>query len=257
MAFTWPPTASKWLDSVSVGAQRTDFQNNRGIDRGHRLPASRRRRAHAPAVSRGVALRPSRYRKALRRRPRTRRTWRPATCCRRVDDLLSPTRGFMADVTHRRRHPGGVDRRVRTRGRADGGVVSDRSRHPARVSRGSGCRLVVFARGRTLGASVPHRRRYDGARLRVSEPRRPPRAKRSSADATTRSRAPRRSAGSTRRGALPRSSMPAMPWIRSTTSSSRSAMGWARDCERRSARSGSTSRTARRRASGGCTSPSG
>jgi translocation and assembly module TamA len=97
VAFTWPPTASKWLDSVSVGAQRTDFQNNeestagvdfqrRGVDeRAHALyraallydkqvpvgaPSSS---AYATYVEAGYVL-------------------------RRVDDLLSPTRGFMADV---------------------------------------------------------------------------------------------------------------------------------------------------------------
>jgi len=97
VVFTWPPTASKWLDSVSVGAQRTDFQNNeessagvdfqrRGVDeRAHPLyraallydkqvpmgaPSSD---AYATYVEAGYVL-------------------------RRVDDLLSPTRGFMADM---------------------------------------------------------------------------------------------------------------------------------------------------------------
>jgi translocation and assembly module TamA len=36
VTFTWPPTTSKWIDSVAIGAQQTDFQNNRestaGID---------------------------------------------------------------------------------------------------------------------------------------------------------------------------------------------------------------------------------
>jgi translocation and assembly module TamA len=97
VAFTWPPTASKWLDSSSVGWQRTDFQNNRettagveiqrrGVDeRGHPIfrvavlydrqepkgasPSS----AYATFLEAGYVL-------------------------RRVDDLLSPTRGYMADV---------------------------------------------------------------------------------------------------------------------------------------------------------------
>lgn len=97
VAFTWPPTTSKWLVTVSVGAQRTDFQNNeestaalefqrRGVDeRAHPIyraafyadrqepkgasPSS----AYATYVEAGYVL-------------------------RRVDDLLSPTRGFMADV---------------------------------------------------------------------------------------------------------------------------------------------------------------
>ena len=96
VTFTWPPTASKWLDSVSVGAQQTDFQNNRestaGIDfqrrgvdeRGHPLyraallydrqepegaPSST---AHATYLEAGYVL-------------------------RRVDDLLSPTRGYMVE----------------------------------------------------------------------------------------------------------------------------------------------------------------
>jgi translocation and assembly module TamA len=97
VAFTWPPTASKWLDTVSVGMRRTDYQNNqetgaavdyvrRGIDeRGHPLfraawlydrqepEGAEPSEAYATYLEAGYVI-------------------------RRVDDLLSPTRGFMADV---------------------------------------------------------------------------------------------------------------------------------------------------------------
>lgn len=97
LAFTWPPTASKWLDSVSVGYQRTDFQNNeetgagvdfqrRGVDeRAHRIYRAallydRQAPAGASPSSAHAAYLEAGY------------------VVRRVDDLLSPTRGFMADV---------------------------------------------------------------------------------------------------------------------------------------------------------------
>lgn len=97
VAFTWPPTASKWLDSVSVGAQRTDFQNNqdttagvdlqrRGVDeRAHPLYRAafyydRQVPAGAPPSSAYATYVETGY------------------VLRRVDDLLSPTRGFMADM---------------------------------------------------------------------------------------------------------------------------------------------------------------
>jgi translocation and assembly module TamA len=97
IAFTWPPTASQWVDSVSAGMRRTDYQNNqetgaaveflrRGIDeRGHPLfraawlydrqepEGAEPSTAHATYLEAGYVI-------------------------RRVDDLLSPTRGFMADV---------------------------------------------------------------------------------------------------------------------------------------------------------------
>jgi translocation and assembly module TamA len=97
VAFTWPPTASKWLDSISVGAQRTDFQNDeettagidfqrRGVDeRAHPLYRAallydKQVPAGAPSSSAYATFVEAGY------------------VLRRVDDLLSPTRGFMADV---------------------------------------------------------------------------------------------------------------------------------------------------------------
>ncbi len=97
VTFTWPPTASKWLDSVSVGAQRTDFQNNqettgaidftrRGLDeRGH--PLYRAALLYDRQVPEGASS-SSAYATYLE----------AGYVLRRVDDLLSPTRGFMADV---------------------------------------------------------------------------------------------------------------------------------------------------------------
>lgn len=97
VAFTWPPTPSKWLDSVGVSAQRTDFQNDaettagidfqrRGVDeRTHpiyraALLYDRQVPAGAPPSSAYATYLETGY------------------VLRRVDDLLSPTRGFMADV---------------------------------------------------------------------------------------------------------------------------------------------------------------
>ena len=95
--FTWPPTPGGWIDGVSVGAQRTDFQNTRestagvdftrrGIDeRNHPLfraawlydrqepQGAAARTSHATFLETGYVI-------------------------RRVDDLLAPTRGWMADV---------------------------------------------------------------------------------------------------------------------------------------------------------------
>ena len=97
VAFTWPPTASKWIDSASIGAQQTDFQNNEetfagvevqrtGIDERARplfraawlydrqVPVgAEASTSHATFVEAGYVL-------------------------RRVDDLVSPTRGYMAEA---------------------------------------------------------------------------------------------------------------------------------------------------------------
>ena len=96
VTFTWPPTASQWIDSIAIGAQQTDFQNNRestaaidlrrrGVDeRGHPIyraallydrqePAgAASSTAHATFLEAGYVL-------------------------RRVDDLQSPTRGYMIE----------------------------------------------------------------------------------------------------------------------------------------------------------------
>jgi translocation and assembly module TamA len=94
--FTWPPTATRWLDSLQVGAQRRDIENTvetnaivqverRGIDeRSHPVftasfvadrqqpQGAEEERSHATFVQAGYVL-------------------------RRVDDLLAPTRGYMVD----------------------------------------------------------------------------------------------------------------------------------------------------------------
>ena len=175
VAFTWPPTASKWLDSVSVGAQRTDFQNNEkstaGVDFQRRGVDERA----ASALSRGACSTTGRSRPARPPSSAHATYLEAGYVLRRVDDLLSPTRGFMADVRVGGGIPGlstegfgrvvaqaaawyPIDRTTQLAFRADAGAV-----------------FVVFARGRTVGAAVPHWRRYDRTRLRVPEPRRPSR----------------------------------------------------------------------------------
>jgi translocation and assembly module TamA len=95
--FTWPPTASQWIDTLSFGAQRSDIENTvqstasvgvqrRGIDeRRHPLfglayyydeqqpEGAPRTTSYATYLEAGYVL-------------------------RRVDDLLTPTRGWMADM---------------------------------------------------------------------------------------------------------------------------------------------------------------
>ncbi|HEX4885557.1 MAG TPA: BamA/TamA family outer membrane protein [Casimicrobiaceae bacterium] len=95
--FTWPPTARHWIDSLQVGAERTDIENTtetnatvqverRGIDeRNHPVytasfvadreepQGAEPTDSHATFVQAGYVL-------------------------RRVDDLLSPTRGYMVDA---------------------------------------------------------------------------------------------------------------------------------------------------------------
>ena len=97
VAFTWPPTASKWIDSASIGVQQTDFQNSEetfagievqrtGVDERSRplfraawlydrqVPAgAEESTSHATFLEAGYVL-------------------------RRVDDLVSPTRGYMAEM---------------------------------------------------------------------------------------------------------------------------------------------------------------
>ena len=97
LAFTWPPTASQWLDTLSVGAQRTDFQNTRETSAG------------VSYLRRGVDERAHPLVRAAWLYDRQDPEGAPTTTARatyveagyvvrRVDDLLSPTRGFMADV---------------------------------------------------------------------------------------------------------------------------------------------------------------
>lgn len=97
VAFTWPPTIAKWIDSVSIGTQRTDFQNNQetnaGVDYQRRGVNERAHPVYRAAVlyDRQVpdgAPSSSAYATYLE----------AGYVLRRVNDLVSPTRGFMADV---------------------------------------------------------------------------------------------------------------------------------------------------------------
>jgi translocation and assembly module TamA len=97
VAFTWPPSASRYLDTATIGAERTDFENTltttaaisyerRGVDeRRHPVYTAAAYydrqepqgadpiESHALYVEAGYVL-------------------------RRVDDLLSPTKGYMIDA---------------------------------------------------------------------------------------------------------------------------------------------------------------
>ena len=80
VAFTWPPTASKWLDSRQRGRAAHRLPEQRGDDGGRRVPAPRRGRARASAVIARRCSTTGRCRSAPRRRPRTRPISRPVTC---------------------------------------------------------------------------------------------------------------------------------------------------------------------------------
>jgi len=95
--FTWPPTSTHWIDSFTVGGQQTDFQSSKETTAGVEIQRS------------GVDE---------RNRPLFRAAWlydhqdplgAPSSTAyatfieggyimRRVDDLVSPTRGWMADL---------------------------------------------------------------------------------------------------------------------------------------------------------------
>jgi translocation and assembly module TamA len=95
--FTWPPNAGHWIDSVEVGAERTDIENTvdstagvryerRGVDERDTpvytvaFHADRQEPQGAEAVSSHAAF------------------VQAGHVRRRVDDLLSPTRGYMIDA---------------------------------------------------------------------------------------------------------------------------------------------------------------
>ena len=137
---------------------------------------------------------------------------------RRVDNLLQPERGYMANVQVGAGVPGASTRGF---GRVIGKVAAwwplDRNTQlyaRARRRRGAG----RFARRHSVEFPVPHRRRHDGARLRVRQPRRE--------IGRCHRRRPLLRGGQRRGHALDRrelghsrrSSIPAMPSTRCTTS---------------------------------------
>ena len=95
--FTWPPGPSQWIDSLRVGAQRRDIENTvettgvvsverRGIDErrhpvfGAAFYYDRQEPERAPSTSSHATYVEAGY------------------VLRRVDDLVSPTRGWMTDL---------------------------------------------------------------------------------------------------------------------------------------------------------------
>ena len=176
---------------------------------------------------------------------------------RRVDDLLSPTRGYMADVRVGGGIPGlstegfgrvvaqaaawyPIDRLTQLAFRAEAGAVlaSSRDGVPSILLFRTGGDTTVRgyeyqSLGVRLGDAIVGGRYYA-----IAQRRGDPLDQRDLGHCGVRRRGQRR-------GFDPRLGVRA------------SATAWAQDCERRSARSGSTSRMARRPASGGCISPSG
>jgi translocation and assembly module TamA len=95
--FTWPPTSKQWLDGASIGAQRTDFQNTRETTAG--VDATRRgidERNHP--VFRAAWLYDRQEPQGAEATTSHATFLEAGYVVRRVDDLLTPTRGWMADV---------------------------------------------------------------------------------------------------------------------------------------------------------------
>jgi len=91
---------------------------------------------------------------------------------REVDQLLSPTRGWMVSGQAGGGIPGASTRgfgRRRTLRR----VGSDRRKEPALLSRRRRCGDRVVARRHSVAAALSNGRRHNGARLRIPESRRP------------------------------------------------------------------------------------
>ena len=97
VVFTRPPTAAHWIDSLSIGVERTDIQNSvdsnagvaferRGVNEsstpvfGASFYADRQEPEGAPSISSHATYLEAGY------------------ILRRVDDVLDPTRGFMVDA---------------------------------------------------------------------------------------------------------------------------------------------------------------
>ena len=98
VAFTWPPTASKWLDTRSAWARSAPTSRT----------TRRRPRASSSSAAASTSARTRSIRAALLYDRQVPVGASPSSAhatyveagyvLRRVDDLLSPTRGFMADV---------------------------------------------------------------------------------------------------------------------------------------------------------------
>ena len=254
-AFTRPPTPRGWLDRYTLVAKRDDFQNTvqttagigaerRGIDeRNHPIFAATYYFDREEPEGADDASTRALYLEA-------------GYVLRRADDPLSPTRGYMVEARAGGGVPGAstegffrgtvrsigwypIDRVTGLTFRADAGGVFGASRDK-----------------RAVDPAVPHRRRHDGARLRVREPRRA--ARRRDRRRTLLCARERRGRaldqravghrGVRRRGRRGRQHRRSLPGDRRRHRRAARA--------RRSARSGSTSPTARRRASGGSISPS-
>ena len=79
VAFTWPPTASKWLDTLSVGRTARTSRTTRSRRRGSSCSAGAWTSARIPCIARRCST-TSRFRSAHSRPNRTQRISRPATC---------------------------------------------------------------------------------------------------------------------------------------------------------------------------------
>ena len=97
VAFTWPPTASKWIDSATIGGQQTDFQNNEETFAGVEVQRTGVDERARPLFR--AAWLYDRQRPAGAEETTSHATFVEAGyVLRRVDDLVSPTRGWMAEM---------------------------------------------------------------------------------------------------------------------------------------------------------------
>ena len=246
--FVRPPTADGWIDTYGTGVQRTDIENL--VTRTAAVTARRRAidERRTPAFGIGFFVddqdAAGRAEGIVARALRRRRV--------HVAQRRQPARahaGMDGQRAGRRRH----SRRVHEQfGRAIGRVVGwwPFTRTDQLVARFDAGAVIAQSRvGHPVELPVSHRRRHDGARLRVREPRRAA-GRRGRRRPLLRRRERRgRALDQRRRGASPRSSTPATRATRCPSSIPRSATASARACGRRSARSASTSRTASRTSS--------
>ena len=173
LRFVRPPTAER-LDRHVRGrrAAHRHREPDHAHRRGHRAPARDRRAAHA-GVRHRLLRRTTRRRTARRPSRRTRSTSTASTRGATSTTCSQPTRGWMANVQLGVRRARRVDRAVRPRDRQASSAWWPLTRHDELVAaRRSRRRDRAIARRHSVDLPVPHRRRHDGARLRVREPRR-------------------------------------------------------------------------------------
>ena len=97
VAFTWPPTASKWIDSATIGGQQNDFQNNEETFAGVEVQRTGVDERARPLFR--AAWLYDRQRPAGAEESTSHATFiETGYVLRRVDDLVSPTRGYMAEM---------------------------------------------------------------------------------------------------------------------------------------------------------------